>query len=167
MEILDNTFDYTELAVTLAIQELSSRNISEDEVKNYKDQQVEKLNTFISRNITDDLNLLQKILFFFIWFPLFNFAFKMNFKDDGYVLKLRQANYYSLSGFVSMFATAFMSMHLSGLATAALWILFFIPAYLFDEYFNRQRQIQRLESLFAPRQEIALTVDEEQDDIKH
>src|SRR4051812_45138504 len=79
MEIIDNKFDYTELAVTIAIQELSSRNITEDEVKSYKDKQVEKVTTFVKRNIVDDLNLLQKNLFFFIWFPLLTYAFRRNF----------------------------------------------------------------------------------------
>jgi hypothetical protein len=46
MEIIENKSDYTELAVTIAIQELSGREVSEDDVKNYRDKQNEKLNTF-------------------------------------------------------------------------------------------------------------------------
>ncbi|MBK7442041.1 MAG: hypothetical protein IPI65_11010 [Bacteroidetes bacterium] len=70
LEILDEKFSYTETAVTVALEEISKRNVSEDDIKNYKNDQIEKAVKRIRYNIVDDLNFLQKNLFFFIWFPL-------------------------------------------------------------------------------------------------
>ena len=81
MEIIDNKFGYTELAVSVAFEELASRKISEEEIKNYKSKQIERLNNYIKKNISDDLTLSQKNLFYFIWIPLLTFPFKQNFKE--------------------------------------------------------------------------------------
>src|SRR5471030_85179 len=83
MEIIDNKFGYTELAVTVAFEELSSRKISEEEIKSYKSKQLAKLNNYIKKNISDDLSLSQKNLFYFIWLPLFTFPFKQNYREEG------------------------------------------------------------------------------------
>jgi hypothetical protein len=156
MEIIENKSNYTELAITVAIQELSSREVSEDDVKNYKDKQNEKLNTFVKRNIVDDLNLLQKNLFFIFWIPLLTFAFKRNFAEDGYLLKLKQANYYSWAGFISFMligtVPVFLEINLSGYVTIAIWISCFIPTYLLDEFFNRRKQIKKMQNLFMENQ---------------
>jgi hypothetical protein len=150
MEIIDNKFGYTELAITVAFEELSSRKISEEEVKNHKWKQIEKLNTYIKKNISDDLSLSQKNLFYFIWLPLLTFPFKQNYREEGCALKVKQANYYSLFGFLFFVLTAFMSVGFSNLFAAALWMGGFIPAYLLDEFFNRKRQIKKLQKLFGP-----------------
>lgn len=146
LEILDNKFDYTDLAVSVALAELSSRKISEEDITTYKTAQVSKVVERVRRNISDDLSLLQKNLFFFFWLPIITFAIKQNFREDGYLLKLRQANYYSLIGFVSFIAItiATVSYDLSNLTSLAFWILCFIPACFFDEYVNRKAQIERL-----------------------
>jgi hypothetical protein len=150
MEIIDNKFGYTELAITVAFEELSSRKISEEEVKNYKWKQIEKLNTYIQKNISDDLSLSQKKLFYFIWLPLLTFPFKQNYREAGCVLKVKQANYYSLFGFLFFVLTAFVSIGFSNLFAAAFWMGGFIPAYLLDEFFNRKKQIKKLQKLFGP-----------------
>ena len=149
MEIIDNKFGYTELAVTVAFEELASRKITEDEIKNYKSKQMQKLNAYIQKNISDDLSLSQKNLFFFIWLPIFTFPFKQNYKQEGCALKVRQANYYSLLGFVFFMLTLYLSQGFSNLTAAAIWIGGFIPAYLLDEFFNRQRQIKKPQKLFG------------------
>lgn len=148
MEIIDNKFGYTELAIALAFQELSTRTISEEEIKSYKRKQIEKLNVYIKKNISDDLSLLKKNLFYFIWIPA-NFVFKQRYRQKGYGLKLKQANYYSLLGFV-FFVLAGVSVLESAPCSSALaiWISGFIPTYLFDEFFNRQKQIKKLQQLF-------------------
>jgi hypothetical protein len=151
LEILDRKFDYTELAVSVALEELGSRKVSEEEIKDYKTEQVNNLNTFIKRNISDDLTLVQKNLFYFLWLPILNFAFKMNFKEDGYLLKLKQANYYSLSGFLFFMISGIISVafDLSDISSLAIWIFGFLPSYFFDEYFNRQQQIEKLRRAFG------------------
>lgn len=148
MEIIDNKFGYSELAVSVAFEELANRKVSEEEIKNYKSKQIKRLNTYIKKNISDDLTLSQKNLFYFIWLPLFTMGFKQNYRQEGCALKVKQANYYSLLGFLFFVLTAFLSQGLSNLTAAAIWIGGFIPSYLLDEYFNRQRQIKKLQRIF-------------------
>ncbi len=150
MNIIENKFDYTELAVIIALEEIARRNITEDDIKLIKEEQIEKTDTFIDRNIVDDLNIIQKILFFIIWVPLLNFPFKRNFHDYGYVLKLKQANYYSWLGFTFFMIVGIVSafFDLTDLISLALWILSFIPVLIYDEYFNRQSQIRKLQRFF-------------------
>ncbi|HWD88083.1 MAG TPA: hypothetical protein VG367_08155 [Mucilaginibacter sp.] len=151
MEIIDNKFGYTELAVSVAFEELSSRKISEEEIKNYKSKQIEKLNNYIRRNISHDLALTQKNLFYFIFIPLLTSPFRQIFREKGYKLKIKQANYYSFVGFVFFLISAwFVQQGLSNLFVAAFWMGGFIPAYLMDEFFNRQRQIRKLQRMFGP-----------------
>jgi len=146
LEILDNKFEYTELAVMVAIAELSQRKITEENIKTYKENVLNQAKEYVDRNIFYDLNLLQKHLFYFIWVPLLNFGFKQNFIDDGYVLKLKQANYYSLFGFVFFISSVMISVKFSlpTLTTLGIWILGIMPTYAFDELFNRKQLIKRL-----------------------
>jgi hypothetical protein len=151
MEIIDNKFGYTELAVSVAFEELAGRKISEEEVKNYKSKQIEKLNNYIRKNISHDLTLSQKNLFYFIFIPLFTAPFRQSFKEKGFRLKIKQSNYYSLFGFIFFCLSAmFLEKGLSNLFVAAFWMGGFIPAYLMDEFFNRQRQIKKLQRMFGP-----------------
>lgn len=151
MEIIDNKFGYTELAVSVAFEELAGRKISEEEIKNYKFKQIEKLNNYIRKNISHDLAFAQKNLFYFIFVPIFTFPFRQSFREKGYKLKIIQSSYYSLFGFIFFLLSAlFLYQGLSNLFVAAFWLGGFIPAYLMDEFFNRQRQIRRLQRLFGP-----------------
>jgi hypothetical protein len=151
MEIIDNKFGYTELAVSVAFEELASRKISEEEVKNYKSKQIEKLNNYIRKNISHDLSFSQKNLFYFIFLPLLTAPFRQSFREKGFRLKIKQANYYSLIGFLfAGLSTLFVLQGLSNLFVAAFWMGGFIPAYMMDEYFNRQRQIKKLQKIFGP-----------------
>jgi hypothetical protein len=151
MEIIDNKFGYTELAVSVAFEELAGRKISEEEVKNYKSKQIEKLNNYIRKNISHDLTLSQKNLFYFIFIPLLTAPFRQSFKEKGFRLKIKQSNYYSLFGFIFFcFSAIFLERGLSNLFVAAFWMGGFIPAYLMDEFFNRQRQIRKLQRMFGP-----------------
>ena len=153
LEIVDRKFDYTDLAVTIALAEISKRNISEETLKEYKDDQIAKAITYIKRNIVDDLKVGHKIFFFFIWFPLLNFAFRQNYRDGNFILKLKQARYYSVLGFVFMMFIGLISgiYDLSNLTAATFWFLSFLPAYIFDEFFNRNRLIQRLKVFLRTR----------------
>ena len=151
MEIIDNKFGYSELAISVAFEELASRKISEEEIKSYKFKQIEKLNNYIRKNISHDLAFAQKNLFYFIFIPILTFPFRQSFREKGYKLKIKQANYYSLFGFVFFaFSAFFLYQGMSNLFVAAFWLAGFIPAYLMDEFFNRQRQIRKLQQLFGP-----------------
>ncbi len=150
MEIIDNKFGYTELAVSVAFEELASRKISEEEIKNYKFKQIQKLNNYIQKIYHTIWRSHKKfILLFFI--PVFTFPFRQNFREKGFKLKTRQANYYSLFGFLFFsFSAWFLYQGLSNLFVTAFWLGGFIPAYMMDEFFNRQRQIRKLQRLFGP-----------------
>lgn len=149
MEIIDNKFGFTELAITVAIEELSHRTVSEEEVRNYKFKQLKKLNTYIKNNIWAGLNISQMNMFYFIWLPLFTIVFKQNFRQEGCALKLRQANYYSLIGFLMFVLVALLFNHVSNATLIAIWIGGFIPAYTFDDFFNRHKQVRKLEKIFG------------------
>lgn len=151
LEILDNKFEHTELAITIAIAELSKRNVTEDDIRSYKENLINQAEQFVDRNIVDDLNLLQKHLFYFLWVPILNSVFKQNFAEDGYALKLKQANYYSLLGFIFCVLSVVISIKFEFpvLTTLAFWLVGMIPAYAFDELFNRQQQIKRLIGKFT------------------
>lgn len=146
LEIVDRKFDYTELAVTVALAEISKREISDETLKEYKDLQISRAKETIRKIIIDDLKVGYKIFFFFIWIPLLNFPLKQNYRDGDFVLKLSQARYYSGLGFLFMMFTGLVSgpYNLSNLTAATIWFSSFLPAYTFDEFFNRKRLIQRL-----------------------
>lgn len=153
LEIVDRKFDYTDLAVAVALAEISKRGISEETMKEYKDLQVSRAKETLQKIIIDDLKVGYKIFFFFIWFPLFNFAPKQNYRDGNFVLKLRQANYYSRLGFLFMILTALASgvYNFSDLTAATIWFVSFLPAFAFDEFFNRKRLLQRLLARYGKR----------------
>lgn len=155
LAIIDNKFKYTELTVTVALDELGKRNLSEQDIADYKDEQVKMFTKFVNYNIHDDLNLFQKNFFFFLWFPLFTFPLKQNFREDGHALKIKQANYYSLLGFIFSIICGVISaqFNLETLTTLAIWIVSFLIAYTFDEFFNRQKQIEKLKKLLSSEEE--------------
>ena len=155
MEIIDNKFSYTELALSVVFKEMSKRNISEGDVKIYKDKKIKEAENFIAKNIMDDLTFFQKNLFFYVWFPFLNFLFKRSFIDGEYILKLKQANYYSLFGFI-FFVIAIIIQFKANFSTYTFWIIWILSfpiAYYFDEYFNKQNQIRKLSRMFNQKEE--------------
>ena len=151
LEIVDNKFGYTALAISAALEELSIRKVSEQDIENYKNHVIENDVQFLKQNIVYDLNFFQKNLFYFLWVPLLNFPFKQNFREDNLLLKLKQANYYSLLGFLFLMLSGFISAMLawSDWTSLAIWIFGFPLAYTFDEKFNRRRLIKRLEKIYG------------------
>lgn len=81
-EIIDNKFGYIDLAVKNAINELSRRNLSEDDIQDYKTKIIDNFKEGILKIVHYDLKLYQKVLFYIIWPSLFNFAFKINLKTQ-------------------------------------------------------------------------------------
>lgn len=150
LDIIDNKFEYTDAAVKIALEELSKREISEADIKTYKETVESNFESAIRKLVFDDLSLAQKNFFYFLWIPLIHFAVKQNFRDDGYYLKVKQATYYSWVGFGLLMLSVFISIEfdLSELSTLAIWIAGFIPAYAFDEKFNRRALISRLKERY-------------------
>ncbi len=149
LDIVDNKSGYTKLALIAALEELAKRKVSGEEVKKYKEGKLNKAMEDMRKKYVDGLSLLQKHLFYFICIPLINFAFKQNFRDDGYVLKLRQANYYTFCGFLFLMLAVLISVtfNLSSIQTLGVWLLGIIPTYAFDQFFYRQRLVKKLAQL--------------------
>ena len=154
LEIIENKFSYTEIAVIVAIEEISERKITEEDIIRFKEKKIVQFNELIKKNIFDDLSLFQKNIFFFIWIPYITFFIKRRFLDDEAELKLIQANYYSWFGFITFAITTFIGnfLHLSD-NSIILWLICFPIAYYYDEYFNRQNQIRKLQRMFPTSNE--------------
>jgi len=150
LDIIQDKFSYTDIAVLVAMSEISKRNLNEQDIKKYKTAKELEIKNFIQKNIVDDLSFLQKNLFFYIWIPFLNFPFKRNFFDDGFELKLKQANYYSWLGFA--FCVILSAIHsnykFSTIVFLIIWMATFLVTFLFDEFFNRQSQIRKLQKIF-------------------
>src|SRR5690606_31480277 len=149
-EIIDNKFGYTDLAVKLAIRELSRRDISENDVHSYKSKLIEDFEESVLKIVHYDLKMYQKVLFYIFWLPILNFAFKINFREKKEYLKLKQANYYSLLGFIFFMITGIVSVvfDFSNWSSLFLWLASLIPTYVFDETLNRERFIKKLNDKF-------------------
>ena len=150
LDIVQNKFSYTELAVIVAMEEIAKRNLNEEDIKKYKDEKEEEFIKIIDQNIFNDLSFLQKILFFYIWLPFLNFPFKRNFMDDGFELKLKQANYYSWLGFVTFIFSSIIqsTKNYETVVFLMIWMAFFPIAFIFDEFFNRQSQIRKIKRIY-------------------
>lgn len=150
MDIIQDKFGYTEMAILVAMAEISKRNLNEEDIKQFKVEKEIEIRDYIFKNIADDLTFFQKCFFFYIWIPFFNFPVKRNFIDGGFELKLKQASYYSWAGFIFLvLITGFSSNYqISTLTTLIIWMLTFVIAFLFDEFFNRQSQIRKLQRTF-------------------
>lgn len=163
LEIVDNPSNYTPLAVSVAEAELTTRQNLKEEIQVYAEEKLHKAMTVAERNIVDDLSFLEKNLFYFIWVPLFHFPFKQNFRDGRYMLKLRQANYYSVIGCLALLLTGWIAAryHFSTAGTLLCWMSGFVPAFLLDETINRDSQIRRLKDMYEPEEEKTISEDEE------
>lgn len=150
LEIVEDKFAYTELAIVIALEEISRRKLDENDIKKFKEGSLEKLQTLVDKCIFDDLTFLQKIMFFFLWFPFLNFIFKRNFIENDFILKLKQANYYSWCGFIFCIVTMIIKsqFNLPELFWVS-WIISFLIAYEYDEFFNRKNQIEQLKKIFG------------------
>ncbi|ESU19197.1 hypothetical protein FCR2A7T_26200 [Flavobacterium cauense R2A-7] len=167
LDILENKFSYTELALTVALEEISRRKLNENDIKAYKNAKVKEFNTFIRKNIIDDLSFFQKLFFFFIWIPFLNFPIRRNFMDYGFVLKLKQASYYSWTGFIFCIAISIVSSNyfdFSNITFIIIWMICFIIAFIFDESFNRRSQIIKLQRYYSNPESKEETQKEENDE---
>ena len=164
LEILDRKQEHTEMAVLVALQELTNRNLTEEDFTDFKEEKVEKATQLQQQYVMDDLSLVPKIFFYFIWVPVFTFHFKRKLVEAGSILKLKQAHYYSLSGFIAFVLVciidAIYDPYLSVLYT--IMVALFIPSYFFDEFYNRQKQIERIQKMVREQQEATLVITEDE-----
>ena len=141
LEVANDKTAYTELANSVAFEELKRRKIPIEEIKAYKPV-LRRTSQETKDNCLIDLSIFQKVLYFFIlWFPKIRHFYQPEFKQNGYILKDNQANYYSVLGFISFIIAASVGLS-NGLIEnfLVMWAGCFLAALLFDNLFNKDRQ---------------------------
>ena len=151
LEIIDNKHGYTDVAVSVALSEISKRDIDEKQIAQYKEKQLYHLEDVIEKNFTDDLAVYQKLLFYLFWLPLLTFTFKNNYAREGNMLKLRQASFYSWCGFGIAVLTAILEMliDLSNLSSGIFMIICFPGILYYDLTIRKPKLYALLFSLFG------------------
>ena len=147
--ITANKSGYTELAISIAINELKNREIPEDQIRKSGAAIHEQENKFWMENCLFDLSFSQKLAYYFIlWIPRVRVYFIKYFKKNGYLLKNNQSNYYSILGFLFLMIT-FISSELSNsvFLLFSVWPLGFLLSYLYDINFNKERQLDNLKKI--------------------
>nr|WP_294944795.1 hypothetical protein [uncultured Mucilaginibacter sp.] len=146
LEIANDKTAYTELANSVAFEELMRRKVPVEEIKAYKPV-LRRITRQTKDNCLIDLTFAQKLLYFFImWFPKARYFYTPGFMPNGYILKDNQANYYLVLGFISFIISASVGLS-NGLAAnfLAIWVGCFLLSYLFDSLFNKERQKKNIQ----------------------
>lgn len=156
LDLLNERESYTELAVGVASEEVKRRHLSEQDIKDYVAAKYRKAELYIEKNIHDELSLFLKSLFYFCWVPVLTFPFKLNFQEDGAILKLKQLNFYSFSGFVfcSIGAVCIWLFKFQLLSAIGIWVAGMLCAMLVDTRFNRDRIVRRFEKIIKSHNDI-------------
>lgn len=150
LDIIENKFKYTDLALSVALSELSKRQINAHDFENYKKEQINEWSNKFEKLTLIELSFFQKILFYVLCFSFLNFIFKRNLDDDGFELKLFQADYYSNFGIVFLIISVLLgSIKIFSDFVYVIFIIGFVIAYLFDEYFNREKLIEIIKKKYA------------------
>ena len=138
--ILERKADYTELAVEVATKELEGRKITPADIQSYEKEKEDKV-IFSYKNAVIDLTIWQKILFYIVFIPVLRRALKANFYEDGSLLKLKQASYFTYTSWAGIIMAVVASFGADDGISLAMWILCFIPSYLFNEYSYKPKQL--------------------------
>lgn len=135
LSIVHNAQEYTAEALEVAKAELQLRNVSTEEVKAFVEEKetealMEKLALYVP------LSFWEKALFFIAWFLpwFFGGAIRMNYAEDGLVLKFKQSRLFSIAGFVSMFLYVFIGVYfeLNSLSAISLYVFFLVSFFLIE-----------------------------------
>ncbi|MBS1520628.1 MAG: hypothetical protein JST50_06510 [Bacteroidetes bacterium] len=148
LRVVSDKSGYTELAIAVAKKELRYRKVSESEIENLSKIVHDRENKFWMDNCLFDLKILAKLAYYFIlWLPRMRYYYQNNFKQEGYLLKLNQSNYYSLLGVVFFILTIIVSASTGALISLGVWPVGFIITYLYDLFYNKQRQINNFQKI--------------------
>lgn len=134
LNMAENRQDYTPEAIEVLQQEIGNRQISREEVTDFK------VRTAVSKAILTERSLVplptwEKVFYFFAFFipPYLGFvvaAFGMNREEDGYTTKARQTRFFRLTGFLSALVVIVICSQLP-LLILILWPASFALAYKF------------------------------------
>ncbi|MEX1241839.1 MAG: hypothetical protein WEB30_19105 [Cyclobacteriaceae bacterium] len=129
LSVIHNKEEYTAEAVEVARAELGQRNVSADEVDVFLQEQ-EELEHLAKILSCIPLRFWEKALFFFVWFaPWFlGGAFRLNYSEDGLLLKVKQSHVFAIGGFIALIADGIITVYLNlgAAASAAVLIFFFV-----------------------------------------
>jgi hypothetical protein len=135
-EVLYNKNDYTSDALDAARDVLASRNITMDQVHAFVEvtketEEIQKVEEKILSYIP--LSFGEKLLFFVFWFlPFFiGTAIRLNYAEDGLVLKLKQSKVFAIAGFVNVFATFLIAEFLNLSEVGGYLVFFLLPVIFF------------------------------------
>ncbi|HEU5148218.1 MAG TPA: hypothetical protein VFT90_15945 [Chryseosolibacter sp.] len=129
LSIVHRKEQYTPEAVEIARAELAERNISTQDLDIFYDEQ-EACEAAARALAAVPLNKYEKALFFFLWFmPWFlGRALRLNYEEDGLMLKERQSRIYALAGFVSLLVDGIVSVYfkLGNLFSIVCLLIFYV-----------------------------------------
>jgi hypothetical protein len=143
--IVNNKRLYTEKIVGVAYQEIKKRGLSKRETKEIKKVQALQ-SRIITGDIHEDIFLLEKIGFFSLGFlRVLNALILRDYKKKGFVLKVRQAQYYILLGVAFLLIAVFLGRHFNSFSVGAIiWASGFLCCHLFNKYYFKAATIRRL-----------------------
>ena len=143
--IVTNKIRYDYVIVAVAQGEIKRRGISKEEFKELKSVQ-KRRSKIIEGDIYRDLLWWQKLAFFVLCIPRIHSLMFRDYRRNKYILKLRQAGYFHLVGLASfaLFMIGLQALEVPISICAIAWVLGFLPAYLFNQYYFKQRTIRRL-----------------------
>ena len=99
LEITSNKSDYTELAVSVALDELNKRNVPEAEIKSYVSVFAYKPDKKTIDKYFVDFNIFHKAGNYTLVIPIVKYKTSSDFcRYTGFALKAQQANYYLVMG---------------------------------------------------------------------
>ena len=132
LSIVHRKDQYTPEAVEIARAELAERNISTKELDMYYEE-LEAREIAAQALAAIPLNKYEKALFFFLWFmPWFlGRALRLNYEEDGLMLKERQSRIYALAGFVSLLIDGILTVYfsLTNMFSIAILLIAFVVFY--------------------------------------
>lgn len=145
--VVNNKQLYTEKIVRVAYQEIKKRGLSKQEVKEIEKVQARQ-SRIITGDIYEDIFFLEKIGFFSLGiFRLLSALLLRDYKKKGFVLKVRQAQYYILLGVAFLFIATFLGQHSHSFSTGMIiWVSGFLSTHLFNKYYFKAATIKRLEA---------------------
>lgn len=149
--VVNNKIHYTETIVRIARQELRKRAVPKEEIKKIRKKQRQQ-DKITGGDIQEDLLLFEKIAFFFLPLPFVHRLVYRDYRRRGYILKTRQSVYFQVAGAVFLVSLIICGeSHLISLAMGALiWLLAFLAAFAFNQFYFKAWTIRRLAARSNP-----------------
>ncbi len=147
--VVNNKRLYNEKIVRAAYQEINRRGLSKQEAKEIE-KVLDRQSKIVTGNIHEDILFLEKFGFYFLCFFRLNRLVTRDYRKKGFVLKVRQATYYTLLGLVFLFSAIGIGQFFhTFLIGAVIWVAGFLLTYLFNRFYFKETTIRRLEARTA------------------